>query len=104
MSVICGQELHCFLYDCVLVDPRSDGWESFQNAITVWVDCWFSGAIVGFTMTGGDLSVWLPNGHRLATLWWRPDSEYTLIIDLWDPDTHECTTDAYSYVLPMKGQ
>lgn len=47
-EAINGQELFCHLLNYKLTNPMVDEWESVKKVTSIWVDCWFGGAIAEF--------------------------------------------------------
>ena len=88
------QELFCWFMQHRLLKPDQDSWISFRNAITVWVDCWFSGVKPTFQFPDDDTLEVFVNDVRIIALRYLPDNDYNLKIgcindyDEWDEEDY----------------
>lgn len=79
-----SQELYCFLQDYHLTKPNEDNWQSIQNAVLVWVDCWWNGSVPTYDVDDNKMMVTI-DGEQSIRMEWLPPNE--LKIECVDDET-----------------
>lgn len=93
--MLSAQELHCFLCDCVLHDPLEDQWQSFKQAITVWLDCWEEGELPAFTVKNGNKLIVTIQDETIIRMEYVPEEVFCMRIKCLDYDG--LWGDSYNY-------
>ncbi|MAG28097.1 hypothetical protein CMI47_21435 [Candidatus Pacearchaeota archaeon] len=92
-----AQELNCQLVDSNLVWPLTDEWESIQDVVRPWIDCWFDGAEAEFTVPEPNQLEVAVNDTTIIKMELTPTAAYPLKIEVLDDESGEFEGDSYSY-------